>query len=734
MRDSVDSIDLLFTGIYNNYYYFDRYVPDAMMAALKLFGYRDEAHIRDMGCLSWQEQEEHVWSEDGLVIRVQGYRLTESIVMGVIFNGWRSWGTVMSTDPEEPEVARLIDQAINDQLHDYYNAVRRLEQTAGLYYMVSDGGRTLTNLDPESAARGADFFRAQPVFMLREARDEVESSQPIQNHYFEYGYYNILDGDVSGYIAFAQGAVDAQNDAWAAVQRRLTVNLSIIIVSGIAILALMIILMAGAGRRYGDEGALTHKTAPELALIPELGPAPAHAHSVRLTLMDKPWLDISLAITVAFGALVLYWFIMAASIAWRYDSARRLIMLCAALSVLFPLPVAWWATSFAKHIKAGKWWRHTIFYIVINGVFGWAIRLAKSLWAGMRLTVRAILLSIIMLVIFFICIGLSHEAGAALLICLLFTGAATFGMLRYAKRLHLVERGAAVAAAGAASSRGAPIAVAGGELGSIAASINNISDGINAAVAERMKSERLKTELITNVSHDIRTPLTSVITYTDLLKNEGLDSARAPEYLDVVIQKSARLKTLTDDLFEASKAASGNIDVHAQNLDLSDFVKQVLGELDERVRASGLDFRLALPERAPVRADGKLLWRVMENLLSNVFHYALAGSRVYIGVAAEGGAAEGGLAEGGAPESDKPIMVDGWYRLDIKNISERALNVDPSELTERFKRGDSARSGDGGSGLGLSIAQSFTQAQGGKFEISIDGDLFKASLSLPAAG
>jgi len=252
--------------------------------------------------------------------------------------------------------------------------------------------------------------------------------------------------------------------------------------------------------------------------------------------------------------------------------------------------------------------------------------------------------------------------------------------------------------------------VTGGELGSIAVSINNISDGINSAVAERMKSERLKTELITNISHDIRTPLTSIITYTDLLRSEGLNNEKAPEYLEILTQKSARLKTLTDDLFEASKAASGNIDVHLETLDMADLVRQLLGEMDERVSDSGLDFRLNFPEHAAVRADGKLLWRVMENLLSNVLKYALPGSRVYIDIAQD----------------------NGSHRLDIKNVSEHPLNIDPSELTERFKRGDESRGGEG-SGLGLSIAQSFVQAQGGRFSLSIDGDLFKATLILPGS-
>jgi len=282
-----------------------------------------------------------------------------------------------------------------------------------------------------------------------------------------------------------------------------------------------------------------------------------------------------------------------------------------------------------------------------------------------------------------------------------------FLLLRYARRIYMLEHGARSVSA---ESGDAPIFAGGGELGSIADSINSISSGINTAVEQRMKSERLKTELITNVSHDIRTPLTSIITYADLLKQEGLDNEKAPEYLDILVQKSQRLKTLTEELFEASKAATGNIDVHITELDIVSLINQVLGELDGAVKSSGLDFRLKLPEHELVRADGKLMWRVMDNLLSNVFKYSLPGSRVYL---------------------DVEKSENSYIRIDVKNISARELNVDPGELTERFKRGDDSRV-DGGSGLGLSIVQSFVSAQGGRFAISIDGDLFKATVHLPA--
>jgi signal transduction histidine kinase len=279
--------------------------------------------------------------------------------------------------------------------------------------------------------------------------------------------------------------------------------------------------------------------------------------------------------------------------------------------------------------------------------------------------------------------------------------------LRYTSRIYKLAEAARQTSEGNYEQK---IDVGNGELGSIAHSINHISAGINVAVEERMKSERLKTELITNVSHDIRTPLTSIITYTDLLKKEGLESNNASEYLDVLIQKSNRLKLLTDELFEAAKASTGNIDVNITDLDIVSLVNQVLGELDGAIKTSGLDLRVNLPDSMYVKADGRLMWRVLENLFSNVFKYSLANSRVYVDVFEE----------------------NMHVRVDMKNISGSELNIDPSELLDRFKRGDDSRA-DGGSGLGLSIVQSFVAAQGGRFQIAIDGDLFKASIILPPA-
>lgn len=239
--------------------------------------------------------------------------------------------------------------------------------------------------------------------------------------------------------------------------------------------------------------------------------------------------------------------------------------------------------------------------------------------------------------------------------------------------------------------------------------LNAISQGMTRAVNERMKSERFKTELITNVSHDLKTPLTSIVNYVDLLKKEPAGSDAAREYIEVLDRQSQRLKKLTTDLVDASKASSGVLTVNAENVDLPELLRQAAGEYAERFALAGLEPVLGLPgESVSVRADGRLLWRVLDNLLTNVVKYALPGTRVYLDLGRE----------------------EGRAVLSVKNISRDPLNIPAEELMERFVRGDASRSTDG-SGLGLSIARSLMELMGGSLELVLDGDLFKAKLIFP---
>lgn len=255
--------------------------------------------------------------------------------------------------------------------------------------------------------------------------------------------------------------------------------------------------------------------------------------------------------------------------------------------------------------------------------------------------------------------------------------------------------------------------------------LNRIGEGISAAVEQRMKSEHLKTELITNVSHDIKTPLTSIINYADLIGKEVEENAatengltaetdsekeqRLSEYAEVLLRQSKKLKKLLDDLLEASKATTGNLEVHPEVCDVSVLLSQAAGEYEQRFSDKKLETIVKQPEETvKVMADGRHLWRVFDNLLNNIYKYAQAGSRVYLNVEHDG--------------QD--------VRIIFRNMSAFPLEMSPEELEERFTRGDKSRHMEG-NGLGLSIAKSLTELQNGDMQIVTDGDLFKVVITLP---
>ncbi|MDE6920399.1 MAG: sensor histidine kinase, partial [Lachnospiraceae bacterium] len=246
-----------------------------------------------------------------------------------------------------------------------------------------------------------------------------------------------------------------------------------------------------------------------------------------------------------------------------------------------------------------------------------------------------------------------------------------------------------------------------------------IQGGFRTAVEEEVKSQRMKTELITNVSHDLKTPLTAIITYTDLLKDEHITDEQRRSYLETLERKSLRLKVLIEDLFEISKASSGNVRLEPVAVDICNLIRQVYLEHEDRMTAAGLEMRFDMPdEKTILQLDSQKTYRIFENLYVNITKYALPNTRVYI-QAKVITTAEGQDRAFGEDHPERKI------RIELKNISAQELTVNPTDLTERFVRGDASRNSEG-SGLGLAIAKSFTELQGGKFGIEIDGDLFKA--------
>ena len=233
-----------------------------------------------------------------------------------------------------------------------------------------------------------------------------------------------------------------------------------------------------------------------------------------------------------------------------------------------------------------------------------------------------------------------------------------------------------------------------------------IQDGFSKAVAEEVKSQKMKTELITNVSHDLKTPLTAITTYIELLKEENLSAQQSKAYLDVLEKKALRLKTLIEDLFEVSKANSGNVILDLQEVDLCNLMRQTYLEYEDKVEDADLIFRFRMPEeKILLKLDPQKTYRIFENLYTNIIKYAMPHTRVYVNV----------------EQLEKEVVIE------LKNMSKVELNIPPESLTERFVRGDASRNTEG-SGLGLAIAQNFVELQKGEMKVDIDGDLFKVTL------
>ncbi len=369
----------------------------------------------------------------------------------------------------------------------------------------------------------------------------------------------------------------------------------------------------------------------------------------------------------------------------------------------------WWSLSFARRLKLGNVLKSCISIRLLL----WCWRTFKKLLAfvgdalrGMALVPKATLIIFAILFVEFLWMVGFGSGGSFMIfswfieraVLVLLTAYVLLCMKKLLKAGEELSQGNLDYRVDTAKMRG-PLKEHGEQL-------NRIGEGMNKAVNERMRSEHFRTELITNVSHDIKTPLTSIINYVDLLEKEEIDNEKAREYLEVLSRQSARLKKLIDDLIEASKASTGNLNVSLERCELGVLIDQCAGEYAEKLKAAGLELIVTKPEEpVTIMADGRHMWRVFDNLLNNVCKYAMAGTRVYINLDKEAGRAT----------------------VTFRNISAQQLNISGEELMERFVRGDSSRNTEG-SGLGLSIARSLVQLQKGELELTVDGDLFKVTL------
>lgn len=439
--------------------------------------------------------------------------------------------------------------------------------------------------------------------------------------------------------------------------------------------AAFVFLMCAAGHRNGTDEIVT-------------------------TVWDHLWLDV-----FAVGAVLaeVFVFYVAAIFLINVDVAYLPFILF--VTAVATLCMGWLLLllllSFSVRVKLGKWWRHTLCYQLFRKIG----QFARMIWENIGFLWKVILVMLVLAFFEGIGVLMFFNSDIALLLWLLEKLVLYPLVLWYCVQLNQLKNGTEKIAGGEpgyqiSTKRMTGIFKEQGE------QINHISDGMTHAIEERMKSERFKTELITNVSHDIKTPLTSIINYVDLLEKEELHNETAQEYLEVLERQSSRLKKLIEDLIEASKASTGNLPVHLERLEAGIFMTQTVGEFEEKTKAAGLDLVIEKPETPVyIMADSRHFWRVIDNLMNNICKYAQNGTRVYINLE----------------------VKEAQVSITFRNTSKYPLNISSDELMERFVRGDASRNTEG-SGLGLSIANSLMDLMGGTFRLYVDGDLFKVVL------
>lgn len=439
--------------------------------------------------------------------------------------------------------------------------------------------------------------------------------------------------------------------------------------------AAFVFLMCAAGHRNGTDEIVT-------------------------TVWDHLWLDV-----FAVGAVLAEVFVFYVAAIFLINVGVAYLPFILFVTAVATLCMGWLLLllllSFSVRVKLGKWWRHTLCYQLFRKIG----QFARMIWENIGFLWKVILVMLVLAFFEGIGVLMFFNSDIALLLWLLEKLVLYPLVLWYCVQLNQLKNGTEKIAGGEpgyqiSTKRMTGIFKEQGE------QINHISDGMTHAIEERMKSERFKTELITNVSHDIKTPLTSIINYVDLLEKEELHNETAQEYLEVLERQSSRLKKLIEDLIEASKASTGNLPVHLERLEAGIFMTQTVGEFEEKTKEAGLDLVIEKPETPVyIMADSRHFWRVIDNLMNNICKYAQSGTRVYINLE----------------------VKEAQVSITFRNTSKYPLNISSDELMERFVRGDASRNTEG-SGLGLSIANSLMDLMGGTFRLYVDGDLFKVVL------
>lgn len=576
-------------------------------------------------------------------------------------------------------------------------------------YIKTDGG-TYTNLKNQTD-ESYDKFSKSPLSAGVKTKDG-ESRQNFRNCRGGYGGLYFIaddDGNIPAYelcVRMGEKNKEEQRIAWESMKTQCDSAARKIIALLVFAGAMIVYLLCVTGRKYGKD-------------------------EIHTMLVDKMFVEITaalfLGIFLGLGALTIFgtgYFIIEEGIAVANELAAVAVFAVVSLSLLLLL-------SLVRNLKNGTFIERSMIVRFVKFAWKWVKKICLFLWntflkvckaikRGLKTAKRTVLtvsaknfdgkfvgiLIAVYSVIIVLLLAMAFENGGFLIVLAAFVVLTIIFVTKRLVGFYNLKNGIEKIKDGDLSYKITDCPD--GVIGVMAENINSIGDGLQKSLENEVRAERMKSELITNVSHDLKTPLTSIINYAELLSKETLTPDEANDYVKIILQKSDRLKQLTSDLFDISKAQSGNEEFNIEDIDICLLINQTMAELNNQIEQSGLAFKVTAPENEIfIKGDGKKLSRVFENLFINCIKYAMKNTRVYIDI----------------EDGDSAATVE------IKNIAGYEMDFDASEIAERFVRGDSSRTSEG-SGLGLAIVKSYVEGCGGNVKITVDGDLFKVTVEL----
>lgn len=580
-----------------------------------------------------------------------------------------------------------------------YKTEEEYTDSSYIYYELHDAAKTLMDalLRSEDPAVISDIMGEMPVhyyaqsgelvytdgtaaapnekcgFYLRQRGDKQSIKKPSER--YDYYFPETPDGDYTLYVALNEKTREQFRHKWQAGKSAFEGLINLTVGIGFLLLVLAVYCIVVCGRR--NDGSRCELKCDKIY-------AEVWAALFVLPGMLGVGVSVSVLEELAYGG-------NPSELLWRYSAAASAVVITLSCGALLPI---------IRNIKNGKIRERSLAARAVCWCLT-SVRQAVLYLRGHK-TDKVCYIAAAAVVVYTLALSMFRYDAQPIWFALM--AAAIAGVFKALSGLDAVIRGINEIKNGNTDYK---IENVHGIFESAADAVNTIGSGISAAVDEKTRSERMKAELITNVSHDLKTPLTSVISYSELLCREKLEPEEANEYAQIILQKATRLKDLTADLFDISKVQSGNGNIKCTEINLALLIAQAIGELDEELKASGLELCADLPEEAYAVCDGERMSRVFENLLHNAAKYSMKNTRLYVEVAEK----------------------DGFVCAAVKNISSYKMDFTGDEITERFVRGDRSRSTEG-SGLGLAIAKSYTEACGGRFCVTVDGDLFKAEIKL----